>query len=88
MRKKEKKAPTDKQLVALIKKGNMDAFEEVVEKYEIKAFNLAMRFMRNQEDAEEVVQDVFVTLFKKVKSFQGKSAFSSWLYRIIVNEIK
>jgi RNA polymerase sigma-70 factor (ECF subfamily) len=44
-----------------------------------------MRFTRNHEDAEEVLQDVFTTLYQKLEGFQGKSAFSSWLYRIIVN---
>lgn len=81
---KEKKI-TDTQLVEQFKKGSMEAFEEIVSRYESKVFNLAMRFTRNQEDAEEVLQDVFTTLYKKMDGFQGKSAFSSWLYRIIVN---
>ncbi len=75
----------DRQLIKLVKKGNTKALEEIVEKYELKVFNLAMKFLHNQEDAEEVAQDVFLTLFHKAKSFQGKSAFSSWLYRIVVN---
>lgn len=76
---------TDKVLVAQFKNGSSEAFEEIVHRYEQKAFNLAMRFVRNQEDAEEVMQDVFTTLYRKIEGFQGKSAFSSWLYRIIVN---
>ena len=44
-----------------------------------------MSFTRNVEDAEEVLQDVFVTVYRKVHGFEGKSAFSSWLYRITVN---
>ncbi len=76
---------TDTQLVSEFKKGSMEAFEEIVSRYEAKAFNLAMRFCRNPEDAEEVLQDVFTTVYKKIDSFQGKSAFSSWVYRIIVN---
>jgi RNA polymerase sigma-70 factor (ECF subfamily) len=44
-----------------------------------------MRFVKNQEDAEEVLQDVFTTLYRKLHAFEGKSAFSSWLYRIVVN---
>ena len=75
----------DKVLVSKFKKGSIEAFEEIVHRYESKAFNLAMRFCRNQEDAEEVLQDVFTTLYRKIDGFRGQSAFSSWIYRIIVN---
>ena len=83
MKKKDK--ISDIELIEQFKKGSIEAFEQLVERYEAKVFNLAMRFTRNQEDAEEVLQDVFTTLYRKVAGFQGKSAFSSWLYRIIVN---
>lgn len=82
---KQQKKVTDLALIARFKKGSMEAFEELVSRYESKVFNLAMRFTRNQEDAEEVLQDVFTTLYRKAAGFEGKSAFSSWLYRIIVN---
>ena len=81
---KEKKV-TDLDLIKQFTNGSIGAFEEIVEKYEAKVFNLAMRFCRNQEDAEEVLQDVFTTLYQKLAGFEGKSAFSSWLYRIVVN---
>ena len=85
MAKKVTTEPTDLQLVAKFKKGDLEAFQEIVSRYETKAFNLAMGFTRNMEDAEEVLQDVFVTVYRKINGFQGKSAFSSWLYRITVN---
>lgn len=75
----------DRELVAKFKKGSLEAYEEIVARHETKVFNLAMRYTRNQEDAEEVLQDVFTTIYRKINSFQGKSAFSSWLYRIVVN---
>jgi RNA polymerase sigma-70 factor, ECF subfamily len=75
----------DTVLVEQFKRGSLEAFEEIMQRYESKVFNMAMRFTRNQEDAEEVLQDVFSTLYRKVDGFQGKSAFSSWLYRIVVN---
>lgn len=75
----------DMELLKLIKKGDTKALEEIIQKYEARTFNLAIKFMHNEEDAEEVVQDVFLTLFHKAKSFKGKSAFSSWLYRVVVN---
>jgi RNA polymerase sigma-70 factor (ECF subfamily) len=76
---------TDRMLIAKFRKGSLEAFEELLSRYESKIFNLAMRLSRNQEDSEEIAQDVFSTLYKKVGSFEGKSAFSSWLYRIVVN---
>lgn len=81
---KDKKV-SDTALVEQFRKGSIEAFEEIITRYEAKVFNLAMRFTRNQEDAEEVLQDVFATIYRKIDGFQGKSAFSSWLYRIIVN---
>jgi len=82
---KTEKTATDIQLVRQFRRGSSAAFEQIVERYEAKVYNLALRFTRNQEDAEEVLQDVFATIYKKVCGFQGKSAFSSWLYRIVVN---
>jgi len=80
----EKKS-TDLALIKRFCRGSTDAFEELVTRYESKVYNLAMRFCRNQEDTEEVLQDVFTTLYKKLPKFEGKSQFSSWLYRIVVN---
>jgi RNA polymerase sigma-70 factor (ECF subfamily) len=76
---------SDVVLIDQVRAGSIVAFEELVSRYESTVYNLAMRFTRNQEDAEEVLQDVFLTIFTKVKGFEGKSAFSSWLYRVIVN---
>lgn len=76
---------TDAELVLEIKKGDESAFQEVMSRYTQKVYNLAIRLTRNQEDAEEILQDVFVTVYKKINSFEGKSAFSSWLYRVTAN---
>lgn len=81
----KKKLSEDLMLIQKIRKGDQIAFEQLIEKYETKVFHLAMRFTKNEEDAEEVLQDVFMTLHRKLELFQGKSAFSSWLYRIVVN---
>ncbi len=72
-------------LVNKLKKGSKEAFYALVEKYESKVMGLAMRFTRNHQDAEEVTQDVFTTIYLKISEFEGKSAFSSWLYRVVVN---
>jgi RNA polymerase sigma-70 factor (ECF subfamily) len=76
---------TDLALIAKFRKGCMSSFEELVERYETKVNNLAMRLTRNSEDAEEVLQDVFITVYRKIAGFEGKAKFSSWLYRITVN---
>ena len=76
---------SDVALVDEFKAGRVDAFEEIIARYETKVMNLALRFTRNQEDAEEVMQDVFTTVYRKIDGFRGQSAFSSWLYRIVVN---
>ncbi len=81
---KQKKV-SDASLVEEVRAGSMEAFEELISRYESKVYNLAMRFCRNQEDAEEVVQDVFATIYSKLDGFRGQSQFSSWMYRIIVN---
>lgn len=76
---------SDAQLVAEFRGGSNDSFEELISRYAGKAFSLSLRLTKNPEDAEEVLQDVFVTVFNKISSFEGKSSFSSWLYRITVN---
>ncbi|NMC62733.1 MAG: sigma-70 family RNA polymerase sigma factor, partial [SAR324 cluster bacterium] len=76
---------SDQELIDLMKGGDELAFAELVERYSQKVHNLAMRLTRSEEDTEEVLQDVFVTIYRKIASFEAKSAFSSWLYRITVN---
>lgn len=75
----------DRELVEGLKRGDQNCFMEILQRYSEKVHNLAMRIARNQEDAEEIIQDVFITVFRKINKFEGKSAFSSWLYRITVN---
>jgi len=76
---------SDSELVRGITVREESCFEELLNRYSSKVFNLAMRITRNQEDSEEVMQDVFVTVFTKVQKFNHRSAFSSWLYRVTMN---
>lgn len=76
---------TDRELIEEFRNGNQQSFEALIARYEEKAYSLATRFTRNPEDAEEVLQDVFVTVYRKIAGFEGKSSFSSWLYRVTVN---
>lgn len=81
----EQKVRSDKELVEALKAGDATSFDELLKRYSEKVHNLAMRITRNEEDAEEILQDVFVTVHKKIDKFEGKSAFSSWLYRVTAN---
>jgi len=81
-------AETDAQLVCVLRgssESRVAAFEELVRRYAPKVYSLAARLTHNHPDSEEILQDVFVTVFRKIDRFEGKSSFSSWLYRITVN---
>ncbi len=76
---------TDIELVKGVVNRQDDCFEELLERYGSKVLNLSVRITRNQEDAEEILQDVFITVFTKIKGFEHKAQFSSWLYRVTMN---
>lgn len=76
---------SDQDLVERLKAGEEAVFEALLARYQGKVYRLAMSFTRNPEDAEEVLQDVFLTVYRKIGSFDGRSAFGTWLYRIAVN---
>lgn len=76
---------TDRELVKNFLEGDEKSFVELINRYSEKVHRLSMRITRNEQDAEEVLQDVFITIHTKMHTFQGKSAFSSWLYRITAN---
>ncbi len=65
--------------------GNVAAFSYLVEKYRDMVYGLSLKMLRNTEDAEELAQDTFVKAFQSLSSYQGKSKFSTWLYRITYN---
>jgi len=73
-------------LVKKSKEGNFEAFEELVNLHEKHVYNIAWNMLRNQEDAEEVLQETFIKAYDKLNQFEGRSKFSTWLYRIATNE--
>src|SRR6201987_4686324 len=73
-------------LVAAAKKGDIGAFEELVNRYEAKIFRLTMNITRNHEDAEDAMQDAFLKCYSHLKEFVGDSRFYTWLVRIGANE--
>ena len=76
---------TDQGLLERLRAGDEDALVEVADAYGAKIYQLAFRYMRNREDAEEVAQDVLYKVFRKVHAFRGDAALSSWIYRITFN---
>ncbi len=72
-------------MVAGLRAGSPSAVDELLRQYQGKIFNLAMSILKNESDAEEAAQDVFMTVIRKADTFQGNSAFYSWMYRICVN---
>jgi len=83
--KKMSRKEVDQALVDKFIAGDNSSFEELLNNYASKIYAMALRLTKNPEDAEEVLQDVFVAVYRKIEGFQGKSSFSSWLYRVTVN---
>lgn len=75
----------EKQLISRSKKGDISAFEELINKYERKAYNIAYRMMSNEEDAKDAAQEAFIKIYKSIKGFREESLFSTWLYKIVTN---
>ena len=75
----------DRQLIARLKAGDEVAVHELAERYGPRIYQLALRHMKNREDAEEVTQDVLMKVCRKVSAFRGDAALSSWIYRITFN---
>ncbi|MCG8575595.1 MAG: sigma-70 family RNA polymerase sigma factor [Flavobacteriales bacterium] len=75
----------DQHYIDQVLNGNTDAFSELVSRYKDMVFTLALRVVKQREEAEEVSQEVFLKAYKHLKKFKGNSKFSSWLYRITYN---
>jgi RNA polymerase sigma-70 factor (ECF subfamily) len=75
----------DSQLVSSCRKGEIDAFEALMEKYQKKILNLAFRMIGDYDEACEVVQDAFLSAYRSIKKFRGEARFSTWLYSIVLN---
>lgn len=76
----------DYALIEKIGEGDDVALEELYSRYSSKVFNTIISYTQNTEDAEEVLQDVFVTLYNTSKTFERKASVSTWIYRIAVNK--
>ncbi len=81
-------ALSDFDLIRRTKEGYTDAFSILVQRYQKQLHSLSMRYVRDAQLAEDVVQESFLKAFEKLSSFQFRSAFKSWIYRIVINTAK
>ncbi len=68
-------------------KGDMVAFEELYKRHHRRVYSICLRMLQNSSEAEDLTQDVFIQLYRKIGSFRGDSAFTTWLHRMTVNQV-
>lgn len=76
---------SDRDLVRESRRGEKEAFRELVERYQRRILSVAMGMTQNRDDALELTQETFVKAFENLERFKGESSFYTWLYRIVVN---
>jgi RNA polymerase sigma-70 factor, ECF subfamily len=77
---------TDFVLAQAASKGDMAAFEEIYQRHHRRVYSICLRMLQNAFEAEDLTQDVFIQLYRKIGSFRGDSAFTTWLHRMTVNQ--
>ena len=75
----------EEELITRSQNGDMDAFEELVARYERRVYSIAFRFMGNQEDASDLAQEAFLKAYQAIKNFRQEASFSTWICRIVSN---
>lgn len=76
---------TDNEIIELCKKGDRDAFNALMERYQVRVFNIAYGMLSDYEDASDAAQEIFIKVYRSISSFKGQSAFTTWLYVICRN---
>jgi RNA polymerase sigma-70 factor (ECF subfamily) len=77
--------PADKELLTRVKSGELSAFSALVDRYKIRLFNLIYRMLQNREEAEDILQETFLRVFKEKERYDPSYAFSTWIYTIALN---
>ncbi|MFY0651582.1 MAG: sigma-70 family RNA polymerase sigma factor [Cyclobacteriaceae bacterium] len=78
--------PDDFHYLNLVLEGDVSAYRWLIEKYKGPSFSLAIRILKNKEDAEDVVQEGFIRVYKSLRKFNRESSFATWLYKIMYNQ--
>lgn len=81
-------ASSDAEIIEAVLQGDVERYGELVERYQLAAWKLAISFVGNVEDAKELAQEAFVQAYRRLRQFRGAARFSTWLYRIVANECK
>lgn len=76
---------SDQALIEKVRGGDYQAFESLVTRYEGKVYRLSIRMLRNPQDAEDALQETFLQVFRGLPGFEGRSKFSTWLFRLATN---
>jgi len=76
---------TDKELLTGVKANDKSAFSVLVDRYKVRLFNLICRMLQNREEAEDILQETFLRVFKEKESYDPTYAFSTWIYTIALN---
>lgn len=79
--------PSEAQLIELAKRGDAEAFQALYDKHKRRVYSLCLRMTANTAEAEDLAQEAFLQLFRKIATFRGESAFSTWLHRLSVNVV-
>lgn len=79
--------PTIDRNIQLAAQGNVDAFEELYRTHHRRVYAQCLRMTRSAPEAEDLTQEVFIQLFRKLKTFRGESLFTTWLHRLTTNEV-
>lgn len=74
-------------LTQLASSGDMGAFEEIYRRHHRRVYSICLRMLQSPTEAEDLTQDVFIQLYRKIGSFRGDSAFTTWLHRMTVNQV-
>lgn len=78
---------SDRALAQAAGQGDMTAFEELYQRHNRRVYSICLRMTRNESLAEDLAQEAFIQLFRKISSFRGDSAFTTWLHRLTVNQV-
>ncbi len=78
---------SDLDLATAAAKGDLSAFEELYTRHHRRVYSICLRMLQDASEAEDLTQDVFIQLYRKIGSFRGDSAFTTWLHRMTVNQV-
>ena len=78
--------PSDLEVIQRVRQGESEAFRFLVERYQGRAYRLALRVLRDEEAARDAVQDAFVKAYSALDRFEGRSSFFTWFYRLVMNQ--